>query len=1214
MSGLQPILRRSWFSVFWIIGCVLPLLMLWVSPVLAGRTQPVSSSCLPFLNQATQQTSAHSSKNDGGRPLSGREESFDNQELCSGYVTSPAVNQKTKQAKCNARKAPQATPKKQRVKRGQDYLTQLKELDIPESAKTARTRLVATLQDKKITCGQTFVDRVRDVCIWEKTRSKSADVPIRGRRGRRGRRGAELPPDVSRQFLGKSHIYFSSLATAGTPAQQAINTSCLTGLMPKRKAAIKRFLDFQDDDIKELAESGSVRAFTALNQQFPENLQTFKDFIDLFGEGENTIPKTHVSRFTSMHHGKGVKGLALRAQAFWDWLQGKGWVNNFASISGVLNLQGIPDTGNSEDPVAKGLEDFLDLFGEEENRIPRAHLSRFTSMHSSKGTEGLAPRTQAFWDWLQDKGRVDVFASISGLLTQQGIPDTGNSADPVVKELENFFDLFGEEENMIPRTHLSRFTSMHSGKGVDGLAPQAQAFWGWLQGKGWVDDFASISGLLNRQGIPDTGNSVDPVAKGLEDFFELFGEEENNIPRKHMPRFTSMCCGKGVVGLAPQAQGFWGWLQGKGWEDDFASISGLLTQQGIPDTGNSADPVVKGLENFFALFGEEENNIPRKHLSRFTSMCCGKRVVGLAPQAQAFWDWLQDKGCVDVFASISGLLAKQGIPDTGNSADPVVKGLEDFLDLFGEGENKIPRTHLSHFTSMHCGKGVGGLAPRALTFWGWLQGKGWVDDFASISGLLGKQGIPDTWNSTDPVARELESFFGLFGEEENKIPRIHLPRFTSMHNGKRVIGLALRAQAFWDWLQGKGWVDDFASISGLLTKQGIPDAGNSADPVSKGLVNFFDLFGEGENTIPWKYLSRFTSMHSGKGVPPANQVLALWTWLDKDSVLLWQAARLFCQEGLPSLPRLNSSLDWLKQVTSWDGDDTVPLKVIALYLGAPEKKRLTRAWVSSVMAHKEGGGKGAPTVVALARLLCRHGNDGVKAYQEMVDGDSPPDSYPVIKLLLEAASVDLARMAVTEILPETGFRDASHYLAVCRNMKPAPELGDWIQIQRYIKTLIRAMTHQDNCSGEDEHLGTVRPLNTAWKIQRLYIDALWTLPPTGRQRFLEVHSVQTLLRVVRSLTALNQLARANQGDSFQQQCQCLPEYRNTHVVYSGFGELVLGCTCRFEYLGINNPQPRSGGFCDVSAGASGTGVLVRPAPEHGDDGRTLVATLCSSSC
>ena len=27
----------------------------------------------------------------------------------------------------------------------------------------------------------------------------------------------------------------------------------------------------------------------------------------------------------------------------------------------------------------------------------------------------------------------------------QGIPDTGNSADPVARELENFFDLFGEE-------------------------------------------------------------------------------------------------------------------------------------------------------------------------------------------------------------------------------------------------------------------------------------------------------------------------------------------------------------------------------------------------------------------------------------------------------------------------------------------------------------------------------------------------------------------------------------------------------------------------------------------------------------------------------------------------------------------------------------------------------------------------------------------------
>ena len=281
-------------------------------------------------------------------------------------------------------------------------------------------------------------------------------------------------------------------------------------------------------------------------------------------------------------------------------------------------------------------------------------------------------------------------------------------------------------------------------------------------------------------------------------------------------------------------------------------------------------------------------------------MHCGKGVKGLAPRAQAFWGWLQGKGWEDDFASISGLLNQQGIPDTGNSADPVARELENFFDLFGEEENKIPRTHLSRFTSMHRGKGVKGLAPGHRHSGSWLQGKGWEDDFASISGLLHLQGIPDTGNSADPVARELENFFDLFGEEENKIPRKHLSRFTSMHGGKGVKGLAPRAQAFWGWLQGKGWVDDFASISGLLNRQGIPDTGNSADPVmgkekTRELENFFDLFGEGENSIPRKHLSRFTSMHCGKGVPPANQVLALWTWLDKDSVLLWQVARLFSQ-------------------------------------------------------------------------------------------------------------------------------------------------------------------------------------------------------------------------------------------------------------------------------------------------------------------------------
>ena len=875
---------------------------------------------------------------------------------------------------------------------------------------------------------------------WEKKRSKSADAP------KRGRRGAELPPDVSCQFLKKSHIYFSNLATADTSAKkQAINTSCLTGLMPKNKGAIKRFLNFQDDDHQRTGRIRVCRSLLGLESTVSRKSGDFQRFYRfVWGRGEQDSPDTCLPFHFNAQWQRNKRVSPPGHMTFWDWLQGKGWEADFASISGLLNRQGIPDTGNSADPITKELEDFFDLLGDEENKIPRTHLSRFTSMNGGKGVKGLAPRAKTFWDWLKGKGWVDDFTSISGLLSQQGIPDIWNNEHPVAKGLENFFELFGDEENKIPRTHLSRGTSMHSNKGVVELAPRAQGFWDWLQGKGWVDDFTSISGLLNRQGIPDTGNSADSLTRELENFFDLFGERESKIPRKYLSRFTSMHHGKGVKGLAPRAQAFWDWLQGKGWEADFASISGLLAGQGIPDTGNRADPVAKGLKNFF--------------------------------------------------------------------------------DLFGKEEHKIPRMHLSRFTSMHCGKGIVGLTPRAQAFWGWLLGKGWEADFASISGMLNRQGIPDTRNSADPVTRELESFFDLFGERESKIPR--------------------------------------------------------------------------------KYLSRFTSMQHGKGVPPANQVVALWTWFDKDSVLLWHGARLFKKEGLPSLPTLNSSLEWLKQITSWEGDDTVPLKVIALHLSAIGKKRLTRAGVRSFMAHQKGGRKGVPAVITLARLLYRHDNDGVKAYQEMMDGDSSLDSYIVIRLLLEAASVDLARIAVTEILPETGFWGVSHYLAVCRNMKSAPGLEEWTQVQCYIKTLIRAMTYQDNCSGEDEHPGTVHPLNGAWEIERLYIDALWTVPPTGRQRFLEVHSVQTLLRVVRSITALNQLARANQGDSFQQQCQACLNTATSVLSSQDLEKLFsLHLSLRIPWY-QKHPAP-TGGFYGVSAGASGTGVLVRLAPEHGDDGQKL---------
>ena len=93
-----------------------------------------------------------------------------------------------------------------------------------------------------------------------------------------------------------------------------------------------------------------------------------------------------------------------------------------------------------------------------------------------------------------------------------------------------------------------------------------------------MDDFASISGLLTLKEFPIPGTMKILSSRGWKTFSICLGKKRG----KHLFRFTSMHCGKGVVGLASRAKAFWGWLQGKGWEDDFASISGLLHQ-----TGNS---------------------------------------------------------------------------------------------------------------------------------------------------------------------------------------------------------------------------------------------------------------------------------------------------------------------------------------------------------------------------------------------------------------------------------------------------------------------------------------------------------------------------------------------------------------------------------------------------------------------------------------------------
>ena len=50
------------------------------------------------------------------------------------------------------------------------------------------------------------------------------------------------------------------------------------------------------------------------------DIKGLKAFFALF-EGEGAIPRQHLPRFTSMHHGKGSQGLASAAKAFWDWLK-----------------------------------------------------------------------------------------------------------------------------------------------------------------------------------------------------------------------------------------------------------------------------------------------------------------------------------------------------------------------------------------------------------------------------------------------------------------------------------------------------------------------------------------------------------------------------------------------------------------------------------------------------------------------------------------------------------------------------------------------------------------------------------------------------------------------------------------------------------------------------------------------------------------------------
>ena len=147
------------------------------------------------------------------------------------------------------------------------------------------------------------------------------------------------------------------------------------------------------------------------------------------------------------------------------------------------------------------------------------------------------------------------------------------------------------------------------------------------------------------------------------------------------------------------------------------------------------------------LFGEGKDRIPKEHLVRFTSINCGKKVP--APKhVQDFWKWIQERGLVNVFPSISSLLCRQGLPDAGNPSDKVMQKLNGFINLFGEGKDSIPREHLIHFTSINSGKGVPDAA-KVKAFWQWIKKKELTKIFPSISNLLCKQRLPDAGNVSD---------------------------------------------------------------------------------------------------------------------------------------------------------------------------------------------------------------------------------------------------------------------------------------------------------------------------------------------------------------------------------------------------------------------------------------------------------------------------------
>ena len=653
--------------------------------------------------------------------------------------------------------------------------------------------------------------------------------------------------------------------------------------------------------------------------------------------------------------------------------------------------------------------------------------------------------------------------------------------------------------------------------------------------------------------ITDTGclTSMLKNKKHLQDFANREHPELEYLARLDTLRtFSSMNNGRGF----PKQADVDGVKRWKVWEVDgkfsmelFRAFSSMNHGKGLP---KQAD--VKDVTSWKVW--EVDGEFSMELLRAFSSMNNGK---GLPKQADVEevkrWKVLEVDGkfSMELFRAFSSMNHGKGLP---KQAD--VKDVTSWK--VWEVDGKFSLELLRAFSSMNCKRGLPKQADvedvKSWKVWE-VDGKFSLELLRAFSSMNSGKGLPKQADVEDVKRWKVWEVDGKFNMEL-------LRAFSSMNHGK---GLPKQADVedvkrwkVWE-VDGRFSMELLRAFSSMNHAKGLPKQADVEDlkrwkvwevdgQFSMELLRAFSSMNNGKGLLKqadvgdvmrWKVwevdgqfsmalFRAFSSMNSGKGLPKQADVEAVLAWLNcggtLNDVLQSLMVRLYASAGTPDTKKLKqyeqklSALFFANASTEPESDDeeeqSCLIKQVALFL-LTRKPQYFLNLGDVEYFYQQVTGDANRRLGKLLRLLTSYGRAGVTRYRALNNNDRSA----LLSTCTSRIPLPLAMKAINEFSPH----ERKRYLFFSRNLKAPLGRTQWNDILRQLKRLTSVLKNPHT--------------------QRLYLEVVWSLPPSDRDVFLDETRVATVTAVFPSLNALKNLANRHSSQWLKELLEACLQYR-----------------------------------------------------------------------